>query len=177
MAADEYRARREVTYSTPGTEGVAAVMTTLILIVTAQLPAAADPMPGFDLDPAKLEERMDGCLTGVVDNKFLLMGWVNLRSGEQRRWRCSSLKHMMVRSDDGATHDPFVDVSSFMICVDRTVSYGFPRRGTGSGNTRLIYQYVGTARTASVVVDASGEIVTIYTDPADDWTTCARWAP
>jgi hypothetical protein len=64
-----------------------------------------------------------------------------------------------------------------MTCVDRTVSYGFPRRGNGPGNTRLVYQYLGTARSASVIVDEPGDIVTIYTDPADDWTTCARWTP
>jgi hypothetical protein len=154
-----------------------ATATALLLVLGVQLPASADPLPGFTLDAAQLEQRMDDCLAGAVDNKFLLMGWINVRTGEQRRWPCSSLKHMLVRTDDGAIHDPFVDVGAFMACVDRTVSYGFPRRGSGAGNTRLVYQYLGTARSASVIVDEPGDIVTIYTDPADDWTTCARWTP
>lgn len=140
-------------------------------------PARADPLPGFDLDPATLEQRMLDCIGYAVDDKFLLMGWVSFRTGEQRRWYCSSLRHMYIRAGLGNVHDPFVDVAGFMECVDRTVSYGFPRRGD-PGNTRLTYQYMGTARTAEVVVnDATGDVVSMWTTPADDWTTCARWSP
>jgi hypothetical protein len=145
--------------------------------LAAAAPARADPIPGFDLDPAALEQRMHDCLGYVVDDKFLLMGWVNLQSGQQRRWYCSSLRHMYIRAGGGTVHDPFVDVDGFMRCVDRVVSHGFPRPGD-PGNTRLIYQYLGVERQAVVVVnDATGDIASMWTTPADDWTTCARWSP
>jgi hypothetical protein len=140
-------------------------------------PLEADPLPGFSLDPVQLEQRMEDCLAGAVDDKYLLMGWINLGTGEQHRWYCSSLKHMYIRAAGGNVHDPLGDVNAFMQCVDRTVSHGFPRPGD-PGNRNLIYQYMGTARRAVVVVNAStGDIVTIYTAPADDWATCAGWNP
>ena len=151
---------------------------TLIALAVQAPQAVADPLPGFDLSPATLQQRMDDCLAGIVDDKFVLMGWVNLQTGQQRRWRCSSLKHMYVRSGGGTVHDPFSDVVGFMKCLDRIISHGFPRPGD-PGNTRVIYQYRGTAQQAVVVVnDASGDVVTAWTTPAaDDWTTCAGWAP
>ncbi|MFC5137005.1 hypothetical protein ACFPK1_02075 [Actinomycetospora rhizophila] len=137
----------------------------------------ADPLPGFDLDPVVLEQRVDDCIAGAASDKFLLAGWIKISTGEQRRWYCSSLKHMYLRAAGGSVHDPFVDVPSFLACTDRTVSYGFPRPGD-PGNTQLIYQYLGTSRRAVVIVnDSTGDVVSIYTTPADDWTTCARWSP
>jgi hypothetical protein len=78
----------------------------------------------------------------------------------------------------GEAHDPFVDVADFMRCVDRVVSYGFPRPGgiKNPGNVALIKQYDGTSSRAIVAVnEATGDIVTIYTEPRpDDWTRCAH---
>ncbi|MEJ2862824.1 hypothetical protein [Actinomycetospora flava] len=158
--------------------GIATVVVVALLATLVMgSPVHADPLPGYDLDPVVLEQRMDDCIAGAVDDKFLLAGWINISTGEQRRWYCSSLKHMYLRAAGGSVHDPFVDVASFMRCADRTVSHGFPRPGD-PGNTQLIYQYMGTARRAVVVVnDDTGDVVTIFTTPADDWTTCARWAP
>jgi hypothetical protein len=119
---------------------VAAVLVVLGTLLPAT--ARADPLPGYDLDPVKLEQRMDDCLAGDVDDKYLLMGWINLRSGEQNRWYCWSLKHMYLRAAGGSVHDPFVDVGAFMRCADRTVSYGAPHQGD-PGNKNLIYQYLG----------------------------------
>ncbi|WP_433784408.1 hypothetical protein ACQPX6_29705 [Actinomycetospora sp. CA-101289] len=86
----------------------------LLCASLAATPARADPLPGFDLDPATLEQRMHDCIGYAVDDKFLLMGWVSFRTGEQRRWYCSSLRHMYIRAGLGNVHDPFVDVAGFM---------------------------------------------------------------
>lgn len=84
---------------------------------------------------------------------------------------------MYVRAAGGTVHDPLADPLGFMTCVDRTVSYGFPRPGD-PGNTMLIYQYMGTQRRAFAAVnDDTGDVATVYTSPPDDWSTCAGWAP
>jgi hypothetical protein len=81
---------------------------------------------------------------------------------------------MLLDDEDRPAHDPHENISDFMRCVDKTVSYGFPRKGE-PGNTRLIYQYNGTNQRAEVVVnDATGDIVTIYTSVSNDWTGCAN---
>jgi hypothetical protein len=120
---------------------------------------------------------MENCLSYQGGKDDVLMGWVNLRSGEQRLWRCSSLRHMM-RYDgtDGAAHDPFVNVADFMRCADQVVSYGFPRPSKDPGNITLIKQYNGTSSRAIVAVNEStGDIATIYTEPGpDEWTACAN---
>lgn len=148
------------------------------LLTTALNAAAhADPAPGFDFDPAKLQARMDDCLEYAVNDAFVLMGWRNISTGETRQWRCSSLRHMMRDPRPSGPHDPYVDINDFMRCADRVVSYGFPRPGD-PGNTRYITQYHGTQRRGNVVVnDATGDIVTIYTEPNNDWTECAHWTP
>lgn len=155
------------------------LLAAVIVVLGALFPteARADPLPGYQLDPLTLEQRMDDCLAGHIDDKYLLMGWVNLRTGSQHRWYCWSLKHMYVRAAGGSVHDPFTNVDAFMRCADRTVSHGTPRQGD-PGNENLIYQYMGTARRAYVVVnETTGDIVSIYTAPADDWATCAGWPP
>lgn len=153
------------------------VVVVCALTLQSESPAGADPLPGYDLDPVVFEQRIHDCLAGVVDDKFLIMGWINLTSGAQHRWYCSSVKHMYFRASVGSVHDPLVDPQGFMTCVDRTVSYGFPRRGE-PGNTVLNYQYMGTSRIARVVInDATGDVATAYTDPPDDWSTCAGWSP
>ena len=85
---------------------------------------------------------------------------------------------MYFTTTHGNVHDPYVDISAFMHCTDRVVSYGFPRPAT-PGNTVLIMQYHGTKRRAEVVVnDATGDIATIYTVNAEnDWAECATWHP
>ena len=148
---------------------------TASIAVGLAAPAAADPLPGFDLDPDQLTERMDSCLAYQVGEQEILMGWRNLRDGAERHWRCSSLRHMML--DDhgtGEAHDPYVDIVAFMRCADKVVSYGFPRPGD-PGKTVLHYQYNGTTKSALVVVnDATGDIVTMYTtNPGNDWVGCA----
>ena len=152
------------------------VATATVLGVLGAASAGADPLPGFDLDPVQLEARMDACMAYRVGEQDVLMGWWNLRTGEQRHWRCSSLRHMLLdyHGPDGP-HDPHVDVAAFMRCADKVVSYGFPRPGA-PGNTVLHYQYNGTSKSALVVVnDVSGDIVTIYTPGnPNDWTGCAN---
>ena len=156
--------------------GAVVAVTAAFLIVAEIGPAAADPLPGYDLDPIQLEARMDACLAYQVGEQEMLMGWRSLRDGNERHWRCSSLRHMMV--DDhgpGGPHDPYVDTVAFMRCADKVVSYGFPRPGE-PGNTVLHYQYQGTDKSALVVVnDATDDIVTIYTtSPGNDWVGCAN---
>jgi hypothetical protein len=138
--------------------------------------ARADPVPGFDLDPVKLTARMDECLAFTSPKDAVLMAWINLRTGEQRTWRCTSLRHMLrVDGSDGVPHDPFVNVADFMRCVDHVVSFGFPRPSKDPGKIDLIRQYRGTSSRAIVAVNEfTGDIATIYTQPEiDDWTSCA----
>lgn len=148
------------------------------LVASTAPVATADPAPGFEFDPVALETRMTDCLEYAVDNTFVLMGWVNVRTGETRQWRCSSLKHMMWDERPGEAHDPFVDVNGFMRCADRVVSYGFPRDAQDPKYTRYILQYQGTARRGNVVVNpVNGDIASIYTEPNNDWGGCAFWQP
>ena len=119
---------------------------------------------------------MDACLAYQVGEQELLFGWRNLTTGEERHWRCSSLRHMMIDQHGRyGPHDPYVDIVAFMRCTDKVVSYGFPRPGD-PGNTVLHYQYSGTAKSALVVVDdTTGDIVTIYTmGSTNDWIGCAN---
>ncbi|SDC97391.1 hypothetical protein [Actinokineospora iranica] len=156
---------------------IAAGAAVAALAVTTGPAASADPAPGFDFDPAKLDARMDDCMAYAVDEQFLLMGWINVSTGETRQWRCSSLRHMLLDPRPSGPHDPNVHVNDFMRCADRVVSYGFPRPGD-PGNTRYILQYRGTERRGNVVVnDANSDIATIYTEPNNDWTECAYWQP
>ena len=115
-------------------------------------------------------------MTYTVPESEILMGWVHLRTGQTRHWRCSSLRHMLLDVDDRrppVAHDPYVDPQSFMVCAGKAVA-GFPRRGTGLGNTQYIYQYEGTSRRANVIVnDLTGDIASIFTEPNDDWSRCA----
>ncbi|WP_214406991.1 hypothetical protein [Pseudonocardia lacus] len=138
--------------------------------------ASADPAPGFEFDPVALEQRLDDCLSYVSAPDAILMGWINLRNGQQRQWRCSSLRHMMRHDEpERPVHDPFVGLGDFMRCVDEVVSYGFPRKNTGvPWNVALIKQYQGTSSRAIVTVnELTGDIVTIYTEPRpDDWAGC-----
>ena len=157
------------------------VRTTTVVLVAAVLgllgaaPVAADPLPGFDLDPVALEARMNDCLAHAVGEQEVLMGWRSLRDGKERNWRCSSLRHMYLDVGPGRPrHDPYADVRSFMICTDEVVSHGFPRPGD-PGKTKLIYQYNGTRDEAIAVInDVTGDIVTIYTTTSNDWAGCAR---
>ena len=156
------------------------VLITILLVVgssmTTQAAASADPAPGFTFDPVKLEADMQACIAYSVPETQVLMGWINVRSGETRTWRCSSLRHMLFDDDlrdPPVAHDPFVNPLDFMKCADKAVA-GFPRSGTGPGNTSYIYQYEGTAKRALVIVnDATGDIASIYTEPSNDWTACA----
>jgi hypothetical protein len=61
--------------------------------VTAAPTATADPMPGFSFDPAKLQTRVDSCMEYQLGPTEILMGRLNVRTGDQRQWRCSSLRH------------------------------------------------------------------------------------
>lgn len=135
--------------------------------------ASADPLPGYSLDLAQLEDRMQRCVSYESSDNAVLMAWVNFSEGATRTWRCSSLRHMLFDDVERTPHDPFVDVPNFMSCVDRVVSYGFSRPAD-AGKTRYIYQYNGTADTAIVVVnDDTGDVVTIYTRKPNDWAGCA----
>ena len=113
--------------------------------------ADADPAPGFDFDPGKLIQRMDACLAREVGPDELLMGWVNVRTGDTRQWRCSSLRHTMEDQRPSGPHDPYVDVLGFMRCADRVVSYGFPRAASDPKYTRYILQYEGTKKRGNVL--------------------------
>lgn len=151
----------------------AAAAVALLGVVTGQ-PASADPAPGHDFDPAKLEAKMDACMEYRVGEQEILMGWINVRNGDIRQWRCSSLRHMLLDTDNRPAHDPYVNIPDFMRCTDKVVSYGFPRPGD-PGNTRLIYQYNGTSNQAYVIVnDVTGDIASIYTSVSNDWTGCAN---
>lgn len=156
------------------------VMLLVAALFTGVAPAVAqaDPLPGYDFDPVKLRDRMDRCLRYAQSEQEVLMGWVNMRDGVRRQWRCSSLRHMYFDNDareGGNRHDPYVDIPSFMRCVDEVVSYGFSRPGD-TGKTRLIKNFNGTRSQAYVIVnDATGDIATIYTAPQDnDWAGCAK---
>lgn len=52
--------------------------------------AAADPLPGFDLDPAELGARMTACVAYEVGEQEILMGWVNLRTRTSSDWPLGS---------------------------------------------------------------------------------------
>lgn len=151
---------------------LAVIVATVALGVSSGAHAGADPAPGYDFDPEKLRAKMDQCMAYAVGEQEILIGWIKVSTGEVRQWRCSSLRHMLLDDDDRPAHDPYVNVADFLSCVDKVVSYGFPRRGD-PGNTRLIYQYNGTSNQAIVVVnDATGDIATIYTSASNDWTGC-----
>ncbi|MGH4026566.1 MAG: hypothetical protein ACRDRV_18480 [Pseudonocardiaceae bacterium] len=151
----------------------AAAAVALLGVVSGQ-PAGADPAPGYDFDPAKLEAKMDACMEYRVGEQEILIGWMNVRNGDVRQWRCSSLRHMLLDTDDRPPHDPYVNIPDFIRCADKVVSYGFPRPGD-PGNTRLIYQYNGTSNQAYVIVnDVTGDIASIYTSVSNDWTGCAN---
>lgn len=155
----------------------AVTMAAAAVLVTVAQPAAADPLPGFEFDPVALEQRMDACLSYESPPNAILMGWVNLRTAQQRIWRCSSLRHMMRHDDpDREVHDPYVDIPNFMRCADEVISYGFPRKSRAPGNIALIKQYNGTSSQAIVAInELTGDIATIYTEPAaDDWAGCIR---
>ena len=122
-----------------------------LVAVGLATPAAADPLPGFDLDPVQLEARMDACMAYAGGEQEILMGWINLRTGQRRQWRCSSLRHMMEDLPRRRPHDPYVDVSSFIVCFDEVVSHGFPRP-SDPGYTNLIYQYDGARDRAIAAV-------------------------
>jgi hypothetical protein len=102
----------------------------LMLAAVAAAPTAtADSMPGFSFYPAKLQDRMDSCMEYQIGPSEILMGWLNVRTGDQRQWRCSSLRHMLLDDEDRPAHDPYENIPDFMRCVDKVVSYGFPRKG------------------------------------------------
>lgn len=148
----------------------------LVLAASASLgiPTAghADPVPGFDLDPVQLEQRMQRCVSYAVPENEVLMAWVNMRTGDTRTWRCSSLRHMVFDDLDRPAHDPFLDVPNFMRCVDRVVSYGFPTKPNANGN-RLYKLNQMTPGEANVVVnEATGDIATIYVERGT-WAQCA----
>jgi hypothetical protein len=149
----------------------------LVLLGPTAVAARADPAPGFDLNPAELEARMNACMAYQVDEREILMAWWNLRSGEVRQWRCSSLRHMIL-DDHGrglAPHDPYIDVIAFMRCADKVVSYGFPRPATDARYVQLHYQYNGTKAVAYAIVDdATGDVASIYTEKSNDWAACAN---
>ena len=121
---------------------VAALSTTLLVSAVLTVPrASADPLPGYDLDPAELERRMDTCMAMAMPANEIIMGWVSFRTGARRQWRCSSLRHMILDvhdRDEGNAHDPWADIPNFMRCVDEVVSYGFPRRASKPEHTMLI---------------------------------------
>jgi|tagenome__1003787_1003787.scaffolds.fasta_scaffold19858001_2 hypothetical protein len=158
--------------------GVGGLIAAVAAAVAIPAPASADPLPGFEFDPVALEQRMDDCLALQSPPDAVLMAWINLRTAQQRTWRCSSLRHMMrYDGSDGPPHDPSVNLPDFMRCVDEVVSFGFPRKNPlVPSNVALIKQYNGTSSTAIVAInDLTGDIATIYTLPrADDWTGCAE---
>ena len=149
-----------------------------IVVAMVPVPASADPLPGFEFDPVALEQRMDDCLAFQSPPDAVLMAWINLRTAEQRTWRCSSLRHMLrYDGSDGPPHDPYVNLPDFMRCVDEVVSYGFPRKNVAvPANVALIKQYNGTSSQAIVAINnLTGDIATIHTQPrVDDWTGCAQ---
>lgn len=61
---------------------LAAIAGAVLLTAGLSTSAQADPAPGFDFDPAKLQARMDDCLEHAVDDTFLLMGWRNISTGK-----------------------------------------------------------------------------------------------
>ena len=139
--------------------------------VTLPTTARADPVPGFDLDPVQLEHRMQQCVAYSVPEGGALMAWVNMRTGETRTWRCSSLRHMLFDDLDRPPHDPFSDIPNFMRCVDRVVSYGFPAKQSTNGN-RLYTLNQRTSGEAHVVVnEATNDIATIYMT-SGTWAQC-----
>ena len=122
---------------------------------------------------------MDACMGYAMPPNEIIMGWVSLRTGAHRQWRCWSLRHMMLdvhNRDEGNAHDPWADITNFMRCIDEVVSYGFPRPASDPGNTKLIKQFNGTDNLAIVIVnDANGDIVSAFTKPQDNnWAGCAK---
>ncbi|WP_190821652.1 hypothetical protein [Saccharopolyspora pogona] len=65
--------------------GSAAVGAVITAMTSLTPPAMADPAPGFDFDPVKLQARMDDCLKYAVDDAFVLMGWLNVSTGKTRQ--------------------------------------------------------------------------------------------
>lgn len=88
-----------------------------ILGVTSGQSVSADPAPGFEFDPAKLEAKMDACMEYQSGEQDILMGWANISTGDIRQWRCSSLRHMLLDIDDRPAHDPYVNIPDFMRCA------------------------------------------------------------
>ncbi len=119
---------------------------------------------------------MDACMAGQVGLDEVLMGWVKIRTGEIRRWRCWSLKHMMLDNADRNAHNPYVHLVDFMRCADEVISYGFPRPASNPDYTALHKQFNGTSGLAIAVInDLTGDVVTIYTVGRDDqWSACAN---
>jgi hypothetical protein len=74
--------------------------TSLVILRTCPVPASADPVPGFDLDPAALEQRMDDCLSFHSPPDAVLMAWNNVRTAQQRTWRCNREVYTLPRADD-----------------------------------------------------------------------------
>lgn len=139
--------------------------------------ASAEPIPGSDIDPVVLEERMDRRLEYAVPETEILAGWMNSSTGEVRNWRCSSLRHMLFdnfKRNPPVRHDPYVNIPDFVRCVEKAVR-GFPRPAGPPEHTNAIYQYGGGRQVIMTVNDLTGDVVTIYTQPVnDDWTACAN---
>lgn len=135
--------------------------------------AGATPPPGTQFDVPKLEKAMHDCVSYAIPAQQVLAGWVNPSTGERLQWRCDSLRHMYIEQTN--VHDPFVNVGAFVRCTDRIVSYGPPHPASDPRYKALIYQYNGTSRRGYVIYNpANRDIVTIYTNPDDDWVGCAN---
>ncbi len=142
--------------------------------------AAADPLPGFDLDPVQLAAPMDDCLSFRSGKDEILMGWVRLSTGERRTWRCSSLRHMM-RYDGsaGEAHDPYVDVADLRGAPPGssvTVSRGPVAARTRQCRTHQAVQRNRQSGNRRCERGHRGHRNDLHEPQPDDWTGCA-YAP
>ncbi|MFE7742005.1 hypothetical protein [Nocardia sp. NPDC057455] len=134
--------------------------------------AHATPPPGSSFDYKKFTAEMAACDAdgSTMSDNHILYGAVH-PNGSKMQLRCYALRHMI----DGG-HDPFLNPQAFLDCVDRLVSYGFPRDGNKPGHKVNILQYRGTSSRAKLAYDTNrgNDILTVYTEPRDnEWFACA----
>lgn len=73
-------------YARPGKTAMKSILvaaSAALLGVASSQSASADPAPGFEFDPAKLEAQMDACMEYRVGEQEILMGWIKRK--ERRR--------------------------------------------------------------------------------------------
>ncbi|MGW4328963.1 hypothetical protein ACWEKR_24075 [Nocardia sp. NPDC004573] len=145
---------------------------TVVCTVAGGGGASATPPPGSKFDYEKFAADMAACDAdgSSMNESRILYGAVH-PNGSKMQFRCYALRHMI----DGG-HDPFVNPKAFLDCMDRLVSFGFPRDGNKPGHKQHILQYNGTSSRAKLAYDTNrgNDILTVCTEPRDnEWFACA----